>query len=310
MVASGPSRIVVVVLLAVILAAGGGGFYAANYFLAVRPATPPATAQVGANVTVNYIGYFGSGPQDGKVFDTSIYSVYQDNLTYPKSLEFAAGHSGSPTAYKPLGVHVGPTSAQYSVNNQTFAGVVPGFWQGLVGMTVNQTRYISMPPSLAYGALNPACEATEPLSVPVPVLRLYTAATFAATFPGISATSGTTFPDPVYGWTDLVFAANTTGVSVESLPTLGETLHLAGWNATVTGLNATTITVHNDITPQNFGSLLGTFPAARACGGSSAIHYLIAGVSVAAGTYTINWNSEVTGQSLIFRVTLVAIVTP
>ncbi|EQD77034.1 peptidyl-prolyl cis-trans isomerase, FKBP-type, partial [mine drainage metagenome] len=311
MATTGPSRILVAVLFVVILVVGGAGFYAANYYLEPHPVAGPATVQVGANVTVNYIGYFGSGPQIGKVFDTSIYSVYQNNASYPKSLEFASGHSGAASAYHPLGVHIGPATAQYTVGNQTFSGVVPGFWQGIVGMTVNQTRYISMPPSLAYGPLDPACEATEPLAFTVPVLRSYTVANFSAAFPGISTTGGTTFPDPVYGWTDQVFASNTSAVSVVSLPSLGETMRLSGWSASVTGVNGTTITVTNDITPQNFGSLLGTFPTARACGGgASTSHYLIAGVNVAAGTFTINWNTEVTGQSLVFRVTLVALVTP
>lgn len=310
MVATGPSRILVAVLIVVIVAVGGVGAYAVNHYLEPRPTAPIATAQIGSNVTVNYVGYFASGPQTGKVFDTSVYSVYQNNASYPKSLEFAFGHSGSPSAYHPLGVHVGPATAQYTVGNQTFSGVVTGFWRGIVGMATNQTRFVTIPVDLAYGPLDPACEATEPLSFPVPVLRYYTPANFTVSFPGTSPSGGTTFLDPNYGWTDLVFSSNASTVTVESLPSPGQTLHFAGWNATVTGVNATTITIVNDITPQNYGSVVGTFPSGRACGGGpSASHFLIAGVNAATGTYTINWNTEVTGQSLLFRVTLVAIVT-
>ncbi len=309
MAPTGPSRTLVVVLIVVVIVVAGVGIWLANRYLVPTPVPGPATAQVGDNVTVNYIGEFGSGPQFGRVFDTSIYSVYLDNASYPKSLEFPFTHSGSASNYKPLGVYVGSYNGQYTVGNQTFSSVVPGFWQGIVGLAVNQTRWVTIPVNLAYGPLNPACEATAPLSSTAPVLTVVPAANFSTTYPGASATVGTTFSDPVYGWTDLVFAANATWVTVESLPTIGFVAHLSGWNATVTGLNATTITLLNGITVQNYGGLLGTFSTARTCAGTSESHFLIAGVNVANQTYTQNWNSEVVGQTLTFRITLVSIVS-
>ncbi len=309
MATSGPSRILVIVLVALVIVVAGAGIWAAHYVLVPKSTSSPATSQVGDNVTVNYIGEFGSGPQVGRVFDTSIYTAYLDNTTYPKSLEFASGHSGSAGAYKPLGVHLGTYRGQYTVGNQTFSGVVPGFWQGMVGMLVNQTRWVTIPVSLAYGPLNPTCEATAPLTFTTPVLAIVSTANFTAHYPGATPTVGSTFPDPSYGWTDLVFSVNSTFVTVESLATVGDVAHLGGWNATVTAVNATAITLLNDITPRNYGSLLGTFSTAKSCAGTSPTsHFLIAGVNLAQGTYTQNWNSEVVGQSLIFRITLVSIV--
>ncbi len=310
MATTGPSRIVVIVLIVVVLVVAGVGVYLVDQWLTPKAISGPTAVQVGDNVTVNYIGSFASGPQTHKVFDTSIYSVYLDNITYPKSLEFASTHSGSASNYNPLGVYVGSYSGQYTVNNQTFSGVVPGFWQGMIGMVVNQTRYITMPVSLAYGPLNPSCEATLPLNFTVPVLQVVSTGNFTAQYPGVFATPGVTFADPTYGWTDVVFSVNATDVSVESLPTIGFVAHLTGWNATVTGVNATTISLYNDITPSNYGNLLGTFSASRACGGGEPTsHFLIVGVNLANSTYTISWNSEVVGQSLTFRVTVVQIVS-
>jgi FKBP-type peptidyl-prolyl cis-trans isomerase 2 len=309
MATTGPSRILVVVLIAVIIAVAGVGIWVLHGRLVPSPTTPPLTTAVGQNVTVNYIGEFGSGPQFGKVFDTSIYSVYLDNATYPKSLLFPYSHPGSASSYVPLGVHLGPGNPDYTVGNVTFRGVVPGFWQGMLNMQVNQTRWVTMPVNLAYGPLNPACEATVPLNFTTPVLTTVTAANFSSHYPGVSASAGTTFADPTYGWTDLVFTVNTTFVTVESLPTVGFVAHLSGWNATVTAVNATAVSLVNDITPQNYQRLVGTFPAQRTCEGAPASHYLIAGVDLVHGTFTQNWNTEVSGQSLTFRITVVAIFT-
>ncbi len=308
MATKGPSRILAVVLIVVVIVVAGVGVWVAHDYLVPKSTSAPETAQVGDNVTVNYIGEFASGPQTGRVFDTSIYSVYLDNASYPKSLEFPFTHGGAASDYKPLGVHVGPYSGQYTIGNLTFSSVVTGFWQGLVGLGTNQTRWVTIPVNLAYGPLNPACEATAPISFTTPVLTVVPTANFSTLYPGATPTLGSTFADPTYGWTDLVFTVNATWVTVESLPTVGFVAHLSGWNATVTGVNATSITLRNDITPQNYGGLVGTFSTARSCGGASESHFLIAGVNVANQTYTQNWNPEVVGQSLAFRVTIVAFV--
>lgn len=307
---TGPSRIFGVLLVVVVIVVAGLGLWAAHDLLVPKSIAGPATSQVGDNVTVNYIGEFGGGSQFGRVFDTSIYSVYLDNTSYPKSLEFSFTHSASASSYKPLGVHLGAFNGQYKIGNATFSGVVTGFWQGMVGMLVNQTRWVTIPVSLAYGPLDPACEATVPLAVTVPVMTVVPGANFSARYPGVTPATGVTFPDPTYGWTDLVFTVNSTFVTVESLPSVGYVAHLSGWEATVTALNATTISLVNGITPANYGGLLGTFPTGRSCGGGPAsTHFLIASVNVANQTYTQNWNSEVVGQSLTFRITLVSIVS-
>jgi FKBP-type peptidyl-prolyl cis-trans isomerase 2 len=300
----GPSRILLVLLVVVILIAAGVGILAANYFLHPKAASGYATVQVGDNVTVDYIGMFGSGPEIGRTFDTSVFSAYLNNITYPKSAYFAIGHSGNPANYTPLGVHVGG-SGQFTIGNTTFRPVVTGFWEGMLGMAGNQTRFIVVPPALGYGSINPACTLTLPLSVTVPVLVTVPVSKFSTFFPGVSASSGTIFTDPLYGWSDMVLSVNATSVTVEHLPAMGETTQAGAWNITVTNLTATRISVLNDLTPSNYAHLLGTFPTAStgACAGQT--HYLVSGVDLAKGTYTVNWNSEVTGQTLIFRVTTI-----
>jgi hypothetical protein len=302
----GPSRLLLVILIVVAIVCAGVGAWGVHYYLQPKSVPSILTVQVGDNATVNYIGSFGSGGEIGRTFDTSIFSVYQNNVTYPKSLEFALSHSGNPANYTPLPTHIG-SSGQYTIGNLTFGTTVTGFWQGLVGMTGNSTRFIVIPASLGYGPLNPACTRTLSLGFTVPVYVTLSTSQFATTYPGVSASIGTTFTDPLYGWSDLVLNANATAVVVDHLPTLGQTSTSGGWNITVTGITSTEISVLNLLTPGNYGRVLGTFTTPQTCNGQSQGHFLIANVNPTRGTYTINWNSEVTGQTLVFRVTVVDI---
>jgi hypothetical protein len=297
--------IVLVVVVIVVAGVGAGVLYEYNH---VKAAAPPFTVALGDNVTVNYIGMFGSGPQAGRVFDTSFYAVAINNVSYPKSLEFA--YRGSEAAYTPLPVHVGP-SGSYSLDGLTFGPVVTGFWQGLLGLPVNRTQSISVPPDLGYGPVISTCLATSPLAFTVPVLNPLTPTQFTTDYPGVSAAPGTEFTDPTYGWNDLVLAANTTSVVVENLASLGWSVPKSSWPIVVTGLNATTITLTNELSPANNGLELGHSSATSACGTT---RFVITTVNLGNETFTKLYdfeasgetiNAEIQGQTLVFLVTVV-----
>ncbi|HXQ48911.1 MAG TPA: hypothetical protein VN842_03940 [Thermoplasmata archaeon] len=302
----GPSRLLIVILVVLGLVAAGVGVWGANYLLHPRPQTSILTLELGDNATLNYIGTFGSGAQTGRTFDTSLFSVYLNNVTYPKSLYFPSTHPANPANYTPLPTHIGP-SGSYTIGNLSFGTTVTGFWQGLIGMTGNETRYLAIPPDLAYGPLNPTCTETLPLTYSVPVYTSVPAAQFASLYAGVSASAGTMFTDPTYGWSDMVLSVNATAIVVYHLPTLGETTQFGAWNITVTNLTSTSISVLNLLTPANYGRILGAFSTAKMCNGQAEGHYLISGVNLNAGTFAINWNNEVAGQTLVFRVTVIDI---
>ena len=207
--------IALIVVVIVVAGVGGALVYLQQH---PKPVTPRQTVQVGDNVTVNYIGTFGSGAESGRVFDTSIYSVYVDNVTYPKSLFFPYTHGGSPSNYTALGVHVGPNSPSYTIGSISFVSVVPGFWQGLLGLPVGETRTISVPPALGYGPADPSCFVTKNLTYTVPVYTALNLTAFQTTYPNVTASPGVEFPDPHYGWPVLVLSSNGVTVSVENLP--------------------------------------------------------------------------------------------
>ena len=299
------SIFVPILLIAVVLVAAGVGTAFLYEFNHPKTASPLRTVVVGDNVTVNYIGSFGTGPQIGRVFDTSEYSVSVNNASYPKSLEYS--HYGSPSEFTPLAVHVGPstTPGGYSLDGLTFGTVVTGFWQGLLGLPANHSAQISIPPSLGYGAADPGCFVTKPLVLTVPVLLALTSAQFASVYPSVNATAGTEFADTTYGWTDLVLSANASAVVVENLPSLGWSVPGKSWPVVVTAVNSTTITVTNQLTVADAGAVAGVSSAVVCNSESSRGNFIVSAVNPTNGTYTEDFNPEVAGQTLVFQVTVV-----
>ena len=82
------------------------------------------TAQNGDTVSVHYLGKFPGG----KVFDTSM-----------KAEAVKAGLFSPARDYKPLQVVLGAHQ------------VIAGFEEALMGMKVNETKEVTLPPEKAYG---------------------------------------------------------------------------------------------------------------------------------------------------------------
>jgi FKBP-type peptidyl-prolyl cis-trans isomerase 2 len=82
------------------------------------------SAQNGDTVSVHYLGKFPGG----KVFDTSM-----------KAEAMKAGIFSPARDYKPLQVVLGAHQ------------VIPGFEEALMGMKVNETKEVTLPPEKAYG---------------------------------------------------------------------------------------------------------------------------------------------------------------
>ncbi len=296
-----------VILVAVIIVAAGGAAAAVSvYVFPAHPAHRVTTVAEGDNVTVNYIGMFASGPQEGRVFDTSLYSVFLNNATYPKSLEYVP--RGNESNYTVLPVHVGPTvpTGGYAYGNYTFSTVITGFWQGIIGMTGNQTRIVTIPVDLAYGPANPSCFATEPLIVPVPVYSTLPLGTFQADYPNVTARTGTTFTNEVYGWKEYILSANATTVSLQSLASVGQPVKALGLPYLVTSISDGNITLTSTLTESQAGTVLGRLPgnAPTIC---SSREFIVSSINWTTGTMSWNFNNEIYGEALRFYITVVDI---
>ncbi|MGC2289169.1 MAG: hypothetical protein WA688_04855 [Thermoplasmata archaeon] len=311
-----PSQTAFILFVVITLAAAGGLAGFAYYHSRPGSAPTPLTPQFGGNATVNYIGYFGSGPESGRVFDTSIYSVAINNASYPKSAGFE--YRGSEANYTPLGVNIGPStpSGGYTIGNVTFNTVVPGFWEGLIGVPGNATTTLVIPPDLGYGPQNQSCFRTLPLTYTVPIIGTFSVTGFSAAYPGVTPLTGVTFQDPNYGWNVTVLAANSSFVTIENLPYIGFVGSPAGWPVVVTGISGTpngagAITLVNQLSPAQAGHLLGKdFNGTGPCSSSSNGKFFVTAVDPTTGTYTQDFNQEVQGQVLVFVITVIDIFPP
>ncbi len=269
-----------IVLLALVLAAV---VVVGAYYVVITPGpiTTPPKAALGDTVYIDYVGYF---PNDNLVFDTSVQAVAYDNATYPKAYSFAYRSS-----YTPL---------QFTIGT---GAVVEGFDEGVRGLSVGQTTTISVPPSLGYGAANPALVYMYDLNQTIPVRITMNTTAFTSIY-GQPAISNTNVTDPVYGWPATTSVLNGV-VTVTNSPYPGEKVRAYGaWDVTVLSIddaanNGTgTILIENHLDPSMVDRLGAKAP-------NGAVFYLSA-VDLTGGTYTLNFNKQVVGRTLMFRVTL------
>jgi len=294
---------VLAVVVVIVAGVGAGLLYSANH---PKGIASPLTVARGDNVTVDYIGIFATGPEVGKVFDTSIKSVADNNATYPKSLQYTPRNA---SGYTPLPVHVGPKAPKggYIVGNQKYGTVVPGFWQGLIGLAVNQSRVVTVVPRLGYGPLNQSCLVTAPLVQTIPAVVTVTPGTFNKAYVGVRNAAGVSFSDPTYQWTDRILSSNQTAVVIWRDPALGETVSPFGWPIQVVNVTSRTITLSSQLSAASAGSILGNLPNTTVC---STTKFVVWSVNVPAGTFVENYNREVVGVTLEFVVTIKAIHPP
>jgi flagellar basal body-associated protein FliL len=95
------------------------------------------TLEIGDKAQVNYTGTL----TDGVIFDTSHFDV-ANNSDYPKFEDFSIRPS-----YSPLKMFVNGTDSDES---DDYGVLIEGFWEGVIGMKVNETKVIRIPPEKAY----------------------------------------------------------------------------------------------------------------------------------------------------------------
>jgi hypothetical protein len=93
----------------------------------------------GNMIKLDYIGVF----PEGLMFDTSVFDA-ANNSDLPKTLDF---QPKPPSAYTPFGVYAGPSDPD---NTDDYHQVIDGFWEGAIGLKVNETTVVRIPPEKAY----------------------------------------------------------------------------------------------------------------------------------------------------------------
>lgn len=298
-----PEKIILAVIIAAIVVASGASVYA--WYSASRTGGGEVRSIMsGDEVSLNYVGRL----EDGRVFDTSLWYVAQDDGQYPKSLTFSRRSNDS---YIPLPM----TAGDYGPN-----GTIKGFALGVIGMHVGDTRIIEVPPDEGY-PLRPERISTINLTDTVPVTEVMTEDEFKM-FYNAEPVPMDSLLHYFWGWTVVVASVSDGYVTVKSQPTVGQSVYPygnpnlltdpSGWEVRVVGYDAAAdggrgrITVQHMITPEDVYRVKGTDIAGNVL--------IVWDYDATNGTFQIHrsdkntgYNAEISGRTLYFEVTIISV---
>lgn len=278
--------LIVFVVIACLVVAGGYASYAL-IFAPQDPASSELTVENGDSITVQYIGMF----EDGTVFDTSIRSVAENNTLYPKSLSFQPKMN-----YDPLSFTVGTGQ------------MISGFDKGVVGMSQNQTKIITLSPEQAYGNLDKSLVEERNLMEFAKVFEWYgNTSTFVENF-NVYPEVGVNVKNQIYGWNMTVFHVDVLGdrVMVRNTPLPGEIIQsVYGWNSKVVSIDSSANNGSGEILIRHL--ITNDYIGTKLFNDDFGNQFKITAINSNDGTFTIDYNREVVGKTLIFKVTIVSI---
>ncbi|WP_456474080.1 FKBP-type peptidyl-prolyl cis-trans isomerase [Candidatus Pyrohabitans sp.] len=205
-----------------------------------RDGTPAEVAQEGDAVYVDYIGKL----DNGELFDTSIEEVARDE-SIPKMDLFTRRES-----YEPITFTLGEGE------------VISGFENAVLGMRVNETKTVTLPPEEAYGEVNPSLIVAYPIDYEIPRVE------YLRRFIEVPKEEYEAIMGPVEDgevielMKDVKARISDAGVNVtlEVMLKTGDTVNLGfPWNSTVVSVSGDRIAVRHDVTP---GAVVqfGSFP--------------------------------------------------
>ncbi len=297
-----PRKQILVVIIAAIVVCGALIGYVLYSGPASSKAKSSAAIVAGDQVTMNYIGRFS----DGRVFDTSIQSIANNNALYPKSLTFSLRDNSS---YKPFNMTAG---------NYGTGGTIKGFALGVLGLREGDSSIIEVQPADGYPVQANMTRWIE-LTQEVSAVEVLSVQEFTNEFK--------TTPVPMaimhhYFWTwDIqvveVFAGT---VTLRNMPTVGEIVYPfgnpqdysnpSGWPVQVLDYRTVdgVILIKHHLYPTDVYNVKG-----KDVDGNTLI---VTGYNADNGTFQVGkndpqtgYNAEIAGRVLLFEVTIVK-VTP
>ncbi|MCX6651044.1 MAG: FKBP-type peptidyl-prolyl cis-trans isomerase [Methanomassiliicoccales archaeon] len=243
--------------------------------------------EVGMTINVDYTGKL----TDGRIFDTSNYTIASNDALYPKSLSFTLK---SESKYDPLSFTVGGGT------------LIKGFDSAVVGMRIGETKTVTLTPDQAYGSMDESKLVTFNLTEEVSLLVTLTSSEFEDEY-GSSPVEGMTVTDPYYGWAATVLEFNTGAdrVTVKNVPTMNAVYRIygdspSGWNVMVTNIDSSSnaITIKHQLTDSDNDYVMGTDDVGD---------FIVTQIDTVDGTAVKNYNSELLGKTLVFTITIVSI---
>ncbi len=300
-----PRKILNVLIVVFILVGAALIGYVAYSNSTAHKAPAAQTIKAGDKVTMDYIGRFA----DGRVFDTSLYSVAIDNGTYPKSLTFTARGN---TSYKPFDMTAG---------NYGSGGTIKGFALGVIGLHNGTHAFIDVAPDEGY-AVNPSLVRTLNIVENISAIETMSELEFESRF-GQAPILNHIYSHFFWHWNAVVVDDTAGTVVLKNEPTIGQvvfpfgnpsTTAATGWPVIVDNYDPSAfggngqITLRHDLGSEDVYNLKGTDIDGKT--------FILTGLNSTAGTFTIGlndttsgYNSELTGRELIFEVFILKVAS-
>lgn len=292
-----PGRRLFTALVTILLVSAGVVGYIVWSGLNPFSSPPAQVVALSDRVLANYIGAF----DDGRVFDTSLYSVAVDNALYSKSVGFTLRAAAE---YRPLNLTAGGREA------------VAGFSQAVIGMRVGEERTVSIPPELGYGYPGPEQVLTIPLREVLPLRFELTTDAFFNGF-GFQPQVGMIVKDTFRNWDLQVLEVEESIATLLSLPVLGGTMTpfgnpagtpARGWVAIVESIDSSANNGTGEVVVRHLLDAADSYQILAT--DESGQERILGIVDEAAGTFSLisGERKEVQGRTLIFTITIVRIL--
>ena len=294
--------LLVIVAVALVLSAGVIGYVVYDNSLANKTSAT-TVVEMGDSVFLDYIGRFA----DGRVFDTSILEIAENDVLYPKSLTFTPRDN---TSYQPLDMVAG----KYGVEG----GTIKGFALGVIGLSVGDTEVIEVAPEDAYASYP---EQFETLTLEERVAATETMAedAFSDLFKVDAVVMGHAHHYK-WGWDVIVTEIEFGLVTFKHSPTIGEVVYPygdpnddddpMGWPCTVQSFDPDAdegvgeVVVRHEVSSDDVYTVLGeTFLGDQLV--ISSFDSENETFEIHVSNPDIGYNAEIAGRALFFEVTII-----
>ncbi len=252
-------------------------------------------AQLGDEVSVIYVGKF----TDGRIFDTNNPAANADDVLYPKAASYL---TKDPAQIQPLRFTIGAGQ------------LLTDFEMAVVGMKVGEMKTITIPAERGYGLDDENLTIDVDIIQELPVFERMHLDDFNNTY-GDTYDRGQdappinlSFSHYAYGWNVTVVAIDGDWhVRLMNLPVAGP-VDTFPWNASVINVttegNGTILVEHRPIVDQMLSAQYQLIDPWRPQDTSASDGRVIA---TNATTFTLDYNREVVGETLVFDIELIII---
>ncbi len=249
----------------------------------------------GDEVSIDYTGRFmGSGGDLGAMFDTTIPEDAR-NDSIPKALTFTPRET-----YDDLTFTVGSGE------------MITGFDEGVLGMTEGSLKYITVPPEKGYGKAHPELILNISSKETIPLREEIPTGDFNKYYPLVDYQNTESFIHPFWGWEVKILDQDPEMITLLHQPVYQEQYGNFKWNVTVTDISSSRnlISLSHEIEEidrsefVDFLDITILYPewardAREANEGQDPGPGIIKSVG---GVITIDFNREVSGRTLVFKV--------